>query len=324
MHLTFGEMISAVSTFVNAPDEMIDLVRTEINLEYDRIARAHDWEELEVTLGDSMSDALTMTQGAAYLALPPDAAVPLALSDTTNDYVLLPTSTRRHIEDNVASLSTNSRVVHYSSLGYKPVKRPLSTADQIQILAENSADTSKDVRVSGRRNDVEIRDRETITTHSSDPVANATDSVLTYAKGWSIDAISAGEGLNGYLIVREKTTTANVLAHLTEHQRSPRYHIIILENPPDTTSNMAVTYKRHVLPLVDDEDRPVIPVEHEIIETVRGRMRRKDKRYDQALQHDVTAQGVTMSILSERKMQSPKIFQARPEIRQRHFRRGYR
>lgn len=323
MQLTFAEMIDAVRAFTNAPKEMLDFIRREINLEYDRVARAHDWEELEVTVGDSMSDALTQAVGIAYLALPPDAALPLALSDTTNDYPLLQVSTRQHIEDNVVRLTDNSRVVRYSTLGLKPIKRPLSTNDNIQIITESAADKSIDVRISGRRSDVDIRDRETITTDSSTPNATAVDSALSYKKGWNIEEISAATGMTGYIIIREKTTPTNVLAHLTEHQRSPRYPIVILDNPPDNTASMALTYKRHVLPLVEDEDRPVIPVEHEIVEVVRAKVRQKDKRYDQANQHMASAQGITSSIFSERRLQSPKLFQARPEVSRRGFRRGY-
>jgi hypothetical protein len=323
MQLTFAEMIDAVRKFTNAPEEMVGFIRREINLEYDRIARAHDWEELEVTMGDSMSDALTQAVGIAYLALPPDAALPLALSDTTNDYPLLQTSTRQHLEENVARLTDNSRVVRYSTLGLKPIKRPISTDDNIQIITESAADTSIDVRVSGRRSDVDIRDRETITTASSTPNVTAVDSALSYKKGWNIDEISAATGMTGYITVREKTAAANVLAHITEHQRSPRYPIILLENPPDNTASMALTYKRHVLPLVEDEDRPIIPVEHEIVEVVRAKARQKDKRYDQATQHMASAQGITSSIFSERRLQNPKLFQARPEVRLRGFRRAY-
>jgi hypothetical protein len=323
MNMSFAEMVTAIRDYVSAQDSQVELIKTEINLAYKDLARNHNWTELHTYLDSNVTAAITLVSGQAYIALPADAIQLLGVSDITNDYPLEEISGREIVEDNVTLLDTNGQVLKYANLGPKPIKRPLSVADTVDVITESSSDTSVDVRISGLRNDVDLKDRETITTASSTPQSTAVTGALTYKKGWSIHTISVGPGLNGWVRVRESTTTTNVLAEVTEHERNPEYVIMFLENPPDSAPNLSLVYKRDVLVLVDDDDRPEIPVDRVIIETVRGKLRQVDRAYDMAANHFIGASQALESALSQRKAQSPRRFQIRPDTKRRGLRRAY-
>jgi len=321
--MTFGEIITAVKVFLNLSDEDIPLIKTEINLEYDRIATLRSWEELQVTVGDSTSTALTLTSGTSYLALPADAVAITAISDTSGGWALNNVSDRQIIEQNAAGLNNNGPIVWYKTLGLRATKAPLSVDDQIQILGNGTTDLSRDVTIQGLRSDVGIVDREVILTDSTNSTT-AVDSANSYEKGWSLQSISCDGGLADYLIIREKTTAANILAYITEWERSPQYFVIAFENPPDTSDNLAISYKRKVVDMVEDQDRPMIPVESALVEGVRAKLRQRDKKYDQAQFHKFESLERVNAARSERVLQSTKRFQVTMDYQGQSFRRGYR
>lgn len=304
---SFAEIYTQVQNFIqDTTSGTLTIIKDEINKEYERLAASYLWPELNGFLNESV----TWTADQAYLALPADAAELLTAHDKTNDYTLINRSLGRLIEENVSTFDNATSVLYYAELGVKAIKRPLSVADKIQVLSETAGDTQT-IRVVGLRDSPEVRQAESIVLNGT----TAVDSAVTYREGWSIDSLSTNGSPAGVITIREKTTPGNVLAHLPIGEKYTAYYVIQLENPPSTADTLTITYKKRVFRMSNDNDAPIIPVSQVLVENVKGLMRQYDKKYVQGDVHLREGQRVLSAILSERKLQSDKKFQFRPEKR---------
>lgn len=318
---TFKEMTDDVLDFINDHSPQAEsLARSWINKHYDKFAKIRNWEDLV----NRIDESLTFVADQAYLAFPEDCAQPISIVDKDFDHRLV----RRELgqlDEDMASLQEASGlpVVYYASLGYKATKKPLSAAGVVAVKTELASDSSLDVIVQGTRSSPEVRDRETIVTHSSDPVTNSVSGSLTWRAGWSISSISARAGLNGFITVHVAGDATNVLSNLSEHSRSSRYMVIQLQNPPSAANRLTLVYKRRILPLVDDDDTPVIPISEAIVEATLASMRRNDEQYTQAREHEQSANAFLNSVVAEQGGEDRTSHRSRPAAaRFRHRYRG--
>jgi hypothetical protein len=72
----------------------------------------------------------------------------------------------------------------------------------------------------------------------------------------------------GVVTVREQDTTSNVLAKLAPNERAPYFKWIRLAPTPSSAATFQVWYKKRWMPLVNNNDAPLIPCANEIVEGV--------------------------------------------------------
>ena len=123
------------------------------------------------------------------------------------------------------------------------------------------------IRVSGEVSGVEVAEDITLTG------ATAADSSNTFDSGAEL-TISAGTSdgtlvdLVGVVTVREKTVSANTLAKLAPNERAPYYKWIRLSLTPASAATYQIWYKKRWMPLVNNNDVPVIPCANELVEGI--------------------------------------------------------
>jgi hypothetical protein len=157
---------------------------------------------------------------------------------------------------------------YYIHIGNRSVSALLSTADQVQVLSTSSSDTDpKVIRISGEVSGIQVS--ESITLNGT----TAVDSTNTFDSGSEL-IVSAGTSdgtlsdLAGVVTVREKTTSANVLAKIAPEERAPSYMWIKFSPTLSAAATMKVWYKMKWKPLNNDNDVPLVPCANEIVEGV--------------------------------------------------------
>lgn len=309
--LTLKEMVQEVMDFTSDHSADADSrIRRWLNAHYDKLAKIRSWEDLIERRDDA---AMVFVANQAYLAFPEDCALPLSIHDQTDDYTLKPISISQQEEDYITLQGTaGTPVIHYAPIGYKATLAPLSAADELAVLTELSTDSSVDIIITGVRNSPDVRDREIIQTHATTPQTTSVAGTVIWRPGWSISSISVKAGLNGYITIHEQSTSGNVLARLTEHSRASRYYVIQLQNEPDSANQLTLVYKRRVLPLVEDDDAPIIPVSESLIQSAIAEIRAYDGEYSQAREHRNQANEYLNSVVSEQAGQDRVSMRARP------------
>ena len=315
---SFAEIYTQVQNFIqDTSSGTLTVIKNEINIEYEKIAKSRMWDELMNT----WDDGIVYTSGEAYFALPADCAFPSRLVNETAGYALIPRNTDSLLGDNAVDLNQQSgAIVFYSPLGLRATRRPLSVADTLEILSSASADIGLAIRIVGVRNTELVQHAEEITTNGTNgttPVAGA----VSWRQGWSIESIGTNAVPAGIITVRE-TTADTILAYLPVGQKQTQHYVVRLENPPDTADAITVHYKRKPRRLTDDDDVTVIPVSQYLIEKTIAKMRQFDRKYLQSQVHKSEAADDIMATMSERRIQQPVIRQARP-LRWGKLSRGY-
>lgn len=260
-------MVQNTSTSTTNANDLLPKVKDYCRTRYDRILRSFPWTEL------TRSYSLSVTASTRDYALRNDLEDIIKIWDTTNGQELLQST----IQDHVRFTATNLEVVGnvqtgqpdtYIEIGSKSVSALLSTADKVQVLSTSASDTSPMViRITGEVSGVMVSESITLTG------VTAVDSTNTFDSGAEL-FVSAGtsdgtlQDLAGVVTVREKTTTSNVLAKLAPSERSPLYRWIRLSPTPASALTAQIWYKKRWMPLVNDNDAPIVPCANEIVEGV--------------------------------------------------------
>ena len=260
-------MVQNTSTSTTNANDLLPKVKDYCRTRYDRIMRSFPWDEI------TRSYSLSVTAGTRDYALRYDLENIIKMWDTTNGQELIQSTIQDHIRftavnlENVGNVQTGQPDT-YIEIGSKSVSALLSTADQVQVGSTSASDISPMViRIVGEVSGVQIAESITLTG------ATYADSTNTFDSGSEL-LVSAGtsdgtlQDLAGVVTVREKATPSNVLAKLAPSERSPLYRWIRLSPTPASALTAQVWYKKRWMPLVNDNDAPIVPCANEIIEGV--------------------------------------------------------
>lgn len=311
-HIVFADVYGQIQRYIqNTDTSVLTIIKEVINNEYHKLLLEKPWDEMIQPDGKTWQ----LTSGQNYLAFRPDIRAIIQISDLDNDYVFQKKTLRQTIGDNLQLYSTKSRLIYYSELGFRPIRQTLSGATSLRVTAENSADTSIEVRIRGMRSDVAIPQTESITTDGEDGTTPVNGTV-SFGSQWGIDSIGTNTApANGYIQIQENNAGAATIAYIPKGEKQSLYYILHFENPPATNVQIHVIAKKRPPQLVDDDDPLVVPdLAPALVQKVLSEMRRYDRQYDQALAHAAESRGHINAVLNERELQADRRYQVRPDF----------
>ena len=260
-------LVQNTSTSTTNANDLLPKVKDWCRTRYDRILRSFPWDEL------NRSYNLSVTAGTRDYALRYDLEQIIKMWDTTHGFEITAYDIRDHVRFNAINLEISGNVQtgnpdQYIDIGSKSVQALMSIADKVQVLSTSASDVSPAIiRITGEVSGMPVGENITLTG------VTAVDSSNTFDASAELQ-ITAGSSsailtdLIGVVTVREKTTTANVIAKLSPNERAPYYKWIRLSVEPASALTAQVWYKKRWLPLTNDNDAPLIPCANEIVEGV--------------------------------------------------------
>jgi len=260
-------MLQNTSTSTSNANDLLPKVKDWARSRYDRILRAYPWPELV------RSYDLSVTASVRDYALRYDLQDIIKMWDTTHGVEITAIDIRDHVRFNAVNLEVSGSVQtgnpdRYIDIGSKSCSALLSTADKVQVLSSSASDvTPMVIRIKGEVSGIEVAEQLVLTG------VTAVDSTNTYDSGSEI-TFTAGtsdgtlQDLVGVVTVREKTTTSNVLGKIAPNERAPLYRWIRFSVMPASAFTAQVWYKRKWMPLVNNNDAPIVPCANEIVEGI--------------------------------------------------------
>lgn len=260
-------IVQNTPTSTSNANDLLPKVKDWGRTRYDRILRSFPWTEL------NRSYNLSVSSGTRDYSLRYDLESIIKMWDTTHGNEITAYDIRDHIRFNAINLEVSGNVQtgnpdQYIDIGSKSCSALLSTADKIQVLSTSASDiTPMVIRVTGEVSGMPVSENLTLTG------VTAVDSSNTYDSGAEL-FITAGtsnstlQDLVGVVTVREKTTSSNTLAKLAPNERSPFYKWVRFSVTPASALTAQVWYKKRWMPLVNDNDAPIIPCANEIVEGI--------------------------------------------------------
>lgn len=260
-------ILQNTSTSTSNSNDLLPKVKDWCRTRYDRIMRSYPWEEIV------RSYNLSIISGTRDYSLRYDLSSIIKIWDTTSGQEITERTIQDHVRFRAPVLEVAGNIAtgipeNYIKIGSKSVSALLSTSDKIQVLSTSASDISpKVIQVSGEVSGMPITESLTLTGVTTVDSTNTFDSgaELTISAGTSDGSLS---DLSGVVTVREKTTSSNTLAKLSSGERAPSYQWIRLSATPASNYTYQVWYKKRWLPLLNDNDIPLIPCANEIIEGV--------------------------------------------------------
>lgn len=259
--------VQNTSTSTSAANDLLPKVKDWARTRYDRIMRGFPWTEL------NRSYNLSVISGTRDYALRYDLEDIIKIWDATHGNEITAYDIRDHIRFNAVNFEVTGNVQtgtpsQYIQIGSKSCSALLSIADQVQVVSTSASDvTPMVIRITGEVSGVSVSESITLTGVTAATSSNTYDASaeLTISAGTSNGTL---QDLVGVVTVREKTTTTNVLAKLAPNERSPYYRWIRLSLMPSSSFTAQVWYKKRWMPLVNDNDAPLIPCANELIEGI--------------------------------------------------------
>ena len=260
-------IVQNTSTSTSNANDLLPKVKDWIRTRYDRIMRSFPWDEL------NRSYNLSVTASTRDYSLRHDVEQIIKIWDTTHGFEITALDIRDHIRFNAINLEVSGNVQtcnpdQYVDIGSKSCSALMSIADQVQVLSTSASDVSPAViRITGEVSGMPVGENITLTGVTAVASSNTFDASaeLQITAGSSSAVLT---DLVGVVTVREKTTTANVIAKLSPSERSPFYKWIRFSVMPASAFTAQVWYKKRWLPLTNDNDAPLIPCANEIVEGV--------------------------------------------------------
>jgi len=260
-------MVQNTSTSTTNANDLLPKVKDWCRTRYDRILGSFAWNEL------LRNKNLTLSANIQDYSLFYDLESVIKIWDSTNGNEIHEKDVQEYVRFTAPSLEVVGNVqtgqpLTYIDIGSKSCSAVMSIADKVQVVSTSASDTSPMViRVHGEVSGILVAESITLTGTTS---ANST---TTFDSGSEL-IISAGtsdgslQDLAGVVTVREKTTTSNVLAKLASNERAPYYKWLRFSPTPSASITANVWYKKRWMPLVDDNDVPLIPCANQIINGV--------------------------------------------------------
>ena len=259
--------VQNTSVSTSNANDLLPKVKDWCRTRYDRILRAFPWNEL------TRSYNLSVVAGTRDYALRYDLESIIKMWDTTHGNEITAYTIQDHIRFNAINLEVSGNIQtgnpeQYIEIGNKSCSALLSIADQVQVLSTSAADiTPMCIRITGEVSGMPISEQIVLTGLTAVTSTNTFDSgaELIITAGTSDGTL---QDLAGVVTVREKTTTSNVLSKLSPNERVPEFKWIRMAITPASSFTAQTWYKKRWLPLVNNNDAPLIPCANEIVEGV--------------------------------------------------------
>jgi len=260
-------MMQNTSTSTTNANDLLPKVKDWARTRYDRILRSFPWNEL------NRSYTLPIVASTRDYSLRYSLDQIIKIWDTTNGKEITALDVRDHVRFNAIINEVSGNVQtgvadNYIDIGSKSCSALLSTADKIQVLSSSASDvTPMVIRITGEVSGIEVSESLTLTgvtaVDSKNPFDSGTE--LTISAGTSNGSL---QDLAGVVTVREKTTPANILGKLSAGERAPFFKWIRLSLMPSAAASYQVWYKKRWMPLINDNDVPIIPCANELVEGI--------------------------------------------------------
>jgi hypothetical protein len=260
-------IVQNTSTSTSNANDLLPKVKDWCRTRYDRILRSFPWDEL------NRSYNLSVTAGTRDYALRYDVEQVIKMWDSTHGNEITAYSIQDHIRFNAVNTDITGNIQtgnpdQYIDIGSKSCSALMSIADKVQVISTSASDvTPAVIRITGEVSGMPVSESLTLTG------ITAVDSTNTFDAGAELQITQGSSSstltdLVGVVTVREKTTPTNILAKLAPNERAPYYKWIKLSLTPSTNLTANIWYKKRWMPLVNDNDAPIIPCANEIIEGI--------------------------------------------------------
>lgn len=260
-------ILQNTSTSTSNANDLLPKIKDWARTRYDRILRGFPWPELIRNYN------LSVISGTRDYSLRYDLESIIKMWDTTHGNEVDEYDIRDHVRFAAINLEVSGNVQtgnvdKYIDIGSRSCSALMSTGDQIQVLSSSASDiTPMVIRVTGEVSGIQVSENITLTG------ASAATSTNTFDSGSEL-VISAGtsdgtlQDLVGVVTVREQDTTTNILAKLAPNERSPYFKWVRMSPTPSSNATFQIWYKKRWMPLVNNNDAPLIPCANELVEGI--------------------------------------------------------
>lgn len=221
-------------------------IDASLNDWYAYVARKYRWDHLTLP-----EEALTASAGSTFLYLPKRVDRVYFLYDSGQKQQAVKHFAENLFKYNSYNPDSSGIITNFSDAGELGRKANFHTsAEMVSVSSSSASDTSQVVTVKGRVNDDELT--ESISVTGTTPV-NSTNSFN--------DIYSIGcDGSNVGVLTVDGNTSAIEYATLAPRERTARYRVLRLVNPPNVAATLKAYCKKRILEMVNDNDVPEIPV----------------------------------------------------------------
>lgn len=291
MLITFKEMqtrvqrrISNMDTSTSNANDLLPKIKDWINERYDRIIRYYSWKEL---IGKY---SLQIVASQRDYCLQRDVGNIVSVIDTTNGRSIEEMAIQQYARDRQVILDTNGSIDQGDPTAYYLNGESLvqsttgATAEKVSVESSSASDiTPIVVHIVGKVSSV-LTSEDIVLTGAS-----AVQSTNTYDASQRLDvSIGSNDGsinnLNGKITVTG-VTSSNVIAIIDKFSKSQTYKWIgvsPLPNSSGTQPTWDVYYTRMILPLVNDNDVPILDCCQEIVQGAYSDALREDGQENEA------------------------------------------
>jgi len=242
---------------------MLSLIGTYINNRYFQILRAINWQNIRTDY------QLTTTAGTQDYVLPDDFGKEIYVHDSTNNRELSRVELQDLVRNYPSGLTSTGTVYRYVIYDDTVQNQPAS-ASTLSIVSSSASDTSQTVLVRGISSNVEITEEVTL---------SGTTSVTTSNSFSRVKAISKSANTAGKVTITAGSTTIAVLAPkvLESRYKKIKFHYV-----PNQALTISIPYIIKPLPMVEDEDYPIIDIADLIEMGAKADALRYKKQYTKA------------------------------------------
>lgn len=219
------------------------IIKNYINRRYFQILRAINWEYI------NSSYTFNTVAGTQNYVLPDDFGKPLIVRDATNNREISEVDYQTLISKNISNFSTAGTINQYSILDDKIQNQPTS-ASQLSIVSSSVSDTTQSIFIRGVSSGSEIY--ETV-------ALNGTSSVATVNSYTRIISISKDTTSSGVVTVTSNSGAITIIV-IAPVITTPFFKKIVFHYIPTNIITIAIPYYVKPLPMVDDNDYPIIDI----------------------------------------------------------------
>jgi hypothetical protein len=304
MGMTFNQITTQVGQFIQDSSSGRETrIKDSINRKYQELADGFDWPDLlrlrqaEVTINAN--------EAFAFLPYNVDVVKKIVVDDKKD--LLVQTNPEMFLNRFYDTLDTAGQPFSYTMVGSSPVKRVISSAEQLDFVSSDATDTSQVVEVWGFVGGEEINESVTLNGTTTVTTANSFSRVTRIGT----DSSSKDSSRAGHITVTGNTSSTEY-AVITVQNNDARYQAIRFQDIPSATTTLTSVYKKKVEPLINDGDTLEIPCDLILFELAAADILRQQAKYNQANVHEQLAARLRQEMMSRYFMQTEAVFQSAP------------
>lgn len=244
MNKTLENILANVQNEITDTSTSIQsIIKSYINRRYFQVLRAINWEYINT------SYSFNTVAGTQNYVLPDDFGKPLIVRDATNNKEICEIDYQSLISNNISNFTSSGTPTQYSIIDDKIQNQPTATS-LLTIVSSSVSDTTQSIFVRGISSGSEIY--ETV-------ALSGTSSVFTTNSYTQIISISKDNTTSGIITVTSNSGAVTVIA-IASGITTPFFKKIAFHYVPSQVITIAIPYYVKPLPMVDDNDYPVIDI----------------------------------------------------------------